>query len=117
MFCSFIQAAYLKSRASFQLPPTDCITISSNATSNSITSDQLNGTLSVSMNNNPKESSILFTVEMQSSRKDIQDQTTICFSSGGVNKGLSIFVIHNLYSFDYDVDSDRRFRAILMAVP
>jgi hypothetical protein len=82
--------------ASFQLPPTDYLTISSNATYDSITPAQLNGTLSVSMNSNPDESSILFTVEMQSSSQYIQDKTTVCFNEQGPNTGLSIFIPSNI---------------------
>jgi len=82
--------------ASFQLPPTDCITISSNATYDSTTPDQLNGTLSVSMNLDPDEPSVLFSVEMQSSSKYIQDQTTVCFNEQGANRGLSIFIPSNI---------------------
>jgi hypothetical protein len=79
-------------KTSFQLLPSDSITIRSNVTHNYITSDQLNGTLSVSMNDDSKETSILFTVEMQSSSKDIRDRTSICFNKEGANKGLSIFI-------------------------
>jgi len=46
----------------------------------------------VSMNDNLLESSILFTVEMQSSSKDIGDRTSICFNKEGPNRGLSIFI-------------------------
>ena len=49
------------------------------------------------MNDNLDESTILFTVEMQSSSKDVQDRTNICFSKEGPDRGLSIFVIHSPY--------------------
>ena len=69
------------------------------------------------MNDDLQESSILFTVEMQSSSKDIHDRTIICFSEEGDNKGLAIYVIYSPYSFIHDIDSDRRFRAILAMIP
>jgi len=81
--------------ASFQLPPSGSITIRSNATHDSIALDQLNGTLSVSMNDNLLESSILFMVEMQSS-EDIRNWTSICFIEEGANRGLSILIPNNI---------------------
>ncbi|KAF8813772.1 hypothetical protein BYT27DRAFT_7083982 [Phlegmacium glaucopus] len=82
--------------AFFNLPPTGLITIRSNATNNSVNPDQLNGALSVSMNSYSNESSVLFMVEMRSSSIYIQNQTKVCFSEGGNNRGLSIYVPSNM---------------------
>ncbi|KAF8973146.1 hypothetical protein BDZ97DRAFT_1779685 [Flammula alnicola] len=57
---------------------------------------QLSTSGAISMNRDAKETSVLFSVVMTYSSMDVRRQTNICFSSTGMNRGLSIYVPQHL---------------------
>ncbi|KDR75236.1 hypothetical protein GALMADRAFT_157094 [Galerina marginata CBS 339.88] len=87
-------------KAYFSLPPTGFIAIRSNVTYNTVTPDQITGSLSVSRNQDPTAEQVLFTVDVQFSSQEVQQKTNVCFSRTGSNRGISIFVPSNLRVVD-----------------
>jgi hypothetical protein len=80
------------SRARFSLAPNGLITIRSNISYNTFITDQINGSLSVSMNKDYEEDDVDFTLEMKYSSEQLRQRTDVCFSRTGSNRGLSIYV-------------------------
>jgi len=79
-------------RAQFSLAPTELITIRSNITYNTFTTDQINGSLTVSMNKDSRGDKVEFTLEMGYTSQQLRQRTNVCFSPTGSNRGLSIYV-------------------------
>lgn len=79
-------------KARFTLAPTGLITIRSNISYNTFNTDQLNGSLSVSMNKDYDEDDVEFNLEMKYSSEQLRQRTDICFSRAGANRGLSIYI-------------------------
>ncbi|KAF8160832.1 hypothetical protein B0H34DRAFT_698295 [Crassisporium funariophilum] len=86
--------------AHFQLPPTGLINIRSNLTYIPDSANHASGNLSVDMNENPKASMIDITVDMHSSSKRLQRQTSICFNEVGPSRGLSLYIPADLGDAD-----------------
>jgi hypothetical protein len=76
----------------YKLAASGLVTVRSNISYDADFFTGITGSLTVNLNKNVKEKSMIFNVEVLSSSVETRTRTHICFADSGPNRGLTIYV-------------------------
>ncbi|KAF6761275.1 hypothetical protein DFP72DRAFT_880590 [Ephemerocybe angulata] len=82
---------FLLATSRYRLPAQGIVTVRSNISYDADVFSGINGSLSVTLNEDKKEKDIMFIVNLLSSRSKLRNETNVCFTDTGPNRGLTIY--------------------------